>query len=84
MISQFCASEKRDMQAEINRQAEIITQLRNAENNAQQTSQFAAMLAPLQAQINAIAAKMPNTVPVQYPNVVAVNTTPYYGYNAGF
>ena len=83
MIAQFCASEKRDMQAEINRQAEIITQLRNAENNAQQTQQFAAMLAPLQAQINAIAAKMPNTVPVTYPNVQAVNMTPFYG-NAGF
>ena len=68
---------------EINRQAEIITQLRNAENNAQQTQQFAAMLAPLQAQINAIAAKMPNTVPVTYPNVQAVNMTPFYG-NAGF
>ena len=36
--------------------------------------------------IDAIAAKQPNTVPVQYPNLVAANATPYiggYGYNYG-
>jgi hypothetical protein len=32
--------------------------------------------------IDAIAAKQPNTVPVQWPNLTAVNTTPYV--NGGF
>lgn len=76
------AAEIRDMQAKIDLQADIITQMRNAESNAAQTAQFAAMLAPLQAQLAAIAAKQPNTVPVQWPNIQAVNTTPNVG--AGF
>lgn len=77
MIQEFCAVKEREMQSKIDTQADIITQLRNAENNAQQTAQFAAMIAPLQAQINTVAAKMPNTVPVQYPNLQVVNATPY-------
>lgn len=76
------AAEMREMQNKIDMQSDIITQLRNNENNAAQTAQIAAMIAPLQAQINAIAAKQPNTVPVQWPNIQAVNTTPNVG--AGF
>jgi hypothetical protein len=38
----------------------------------------------LQAKVNEIAAKQPNTVPVQYPNLVAVNQTPYNGGFGGF
>ena len=44
-------------------------------------------IAPLQAKVNEIAAKQPNTVPVQYPNLIAVNQTPYaggYGYGSGY
>ena len=44
-------------------------------------------VAPVIGQINALAkevddikCKMPNTVPVQYPNIVGINTTPYMGY----
>lgn len=47
-------------------------------------------VAPINAQLNGLARevddiklKMPNTVPVQYPNVVAVNATPYMGYYGG-
>ena len=82
MIDQFCAAEKRDMQDKINTQSDIITQLRGQLDNDRQTAQFQAMLAPIQAQVNTIASKQVNTVPVQWPALTAVNTTPYV--NGGF
>ena len=52
------------------------------------TSVVQQAVAPVIGQLSAIAnevddikLKMPNTIPVQYPNVQAVNTTPYMGYN---
>lgn len=83
----FCAIKEREMQAEINRQAEIITQLRNQADNANQTAAFAAMLAPINAKLVEIESKQPSTVPVQWPNLAAVNTTPYVSggyYQGGF
>ncbi len=79
MISQFCAAEKRDMQNEINKQGDIITQLRGEADNLRQTNAFAAMLAPIAKEVNDIQCKLPNTVPVTYPNIVAANNTPYVG-----
>lgn len=83
MNDQFCALKEREMQAKIDTQAEIITQLRGQQDNAAQTNQIMAFvnaqIAPLQAKINDIAAKQLPTVPVQYPNITAVNTTPYTG-----
>lgn len=86
MISEFCAARERDMQAKIDTQAEIITQLRNAADNANQTNQIAAMIAPLQAKLVAIENRQPNTVSVPYPQLSVVNTTPYMGgfYGNGF
>lgn len=82
MTSEFCNVKEREMQNKINTQGDIITQLRGKLDNADQTAKFAAMLAPMQSQINAIASKQPNTVPVQWPQLTAVNTTPYV--NGGF
>jgi len=79
MTREFCDVKEREMQSEINRQAEIITQLRNEADNARQTSAFAAMLAPINAKLVEIESKQPNTVPVTYPNITAVNNTPYAG-----
>lgn len=81
-ISEFCAARERDMQDKINTQSDIITQLRGQLDNDRQTAQFQAMLAPIQAQVNTIASKQVNTVPVQWPALTAVNTTPYV--NGGF
>jgi len=33
----------------------------------------------LNDKINIIASKQPNTVPVQWPNLIAANATPYIG-----
>ncbi len=88
-ISEFCAARERDMQADINSKAETITQLRGQIDNAAQTQAFAAMLSPINARLAEIESKQPNTVPVQWPALTAVNTTPYvnggyYGNNFGF
>lgn len=80
----FCDLEKREMQADINRKAETITQLRGQIDNAQQTQTFAAMLAPINAKLIEIENKQPNTIPVQYPNVIAMNATPYAGFGSGY
>lgn len=39
-----------------------------------------AQLAALNKEVDDIKCNMPNTVPVQYPNIVGINTTPYMGY----
>ena len=83
MTKEFCDIREREMQSKIDTQADIITQLRGQLDNDRQTAQLFAAINPLQAKVNEIASKQPNTVPVQYPNLVAVNATPYgcgYGY----
>lgn len=76
MNDQFCAARERDMQDKINTQADIITQLRGQLDNDRQTAQINALIAPLYAQVNSIAAKMPQTVPVVWPNLTATEVTP--------
>ena len=56
------------------------TQLRSQIDNANQTAKIAAMLAPIKSDIDAIKAKQPNTIPVEWPNLTAVNNTPYMGF----
>jgi len=86
MISEFCAARERDMQAIIDKQADEITQLRTKDNISAQTNQILGyvnqVLAPIQAGLKEIQDKMPNTVPVQYPNLQVVNATPYV--NGGY
>lgn len=83
MNDQFCALKERELQSKIDTQADIITQLRGQIDNANQTAAITgyvnSLVAPLQAKVGEIADKMPNTVPVTYPNLVAVNNTPYSG-----
>lgn len=83
-IDQFCQAEKRDMQDKINTQGQIITQLRSEADNARQTNALAAMLAPIAKEVDDIKCRMPATTPVVYPQISAVNTTPYMGGYYGF
>ena len=79
ITKEFCDLKERELQNKINTQGDIITQLRNQISNDHQTLQFNAAFHALDDKIDAIAAKQPNTVPVQWPNLVAANATPYIG-----
>ena len=79
ITKEFCDLKERELQNKINTQGDIITQLRNQISNDKQTLQFNAAFHALDDKIDAIAAKQPNTVPVQWPNLVGVNATPYIG-----
>ena len=86
MTKQFCDAKERDMQNMINSQGDVITQLRNQIALDNQSRETSAMFKALDDKIDSIAAKQPNTVPVTWPNITAVNNTPYAGsyYGNGF
>ena len=87
MNDQFCAAKERDLQSKIDTQADIITQLRNQISNDKQTEAFTAAFNVLNQKVTELAARQPNTVPVTWPNLAAVNTTPYVSggyYQGGF
>lgn len=91
MVKEFCDARERDMQADIDRKAELITQLRGQIDNANQTAAITgyinSLVSPIAKEVDDIKCKMPNTVPVTWPNLAAVNTTPYVSggfYQGGF
>ena len=89
ITKEFCDLKERELQNQINVQGDIITQLRNQISNDKQTETFNATMRALDDKIDAIAAKTPNTVPVQWPSLTAVNNTPNismypYGYGYGY
>lgn len=84
MVKEFCDARERDMQATINQQADTITQLRNSASNNVQTALFQNGFNVLSQKIAELAAKTPNTIPVQWPQITAVNTTPTIGSGWGF
>ena len=87
ITKEFCDLKERELQNKINTQGDIITQLRGQISNDKQTEAFNAAMRALDDKIDAIAARQPNTVPVQWPNLVAANATPYvgnYGWGNGF
>lgn len=79
IVKEFCDLKERELQNKIDTQGDIITQLRNQISNDKQTLQFNAAFHALDDKIDAIAAKQPNTVPVQWPNLIAANATPSIG-----
>ena len=89
MIQSFCDQKERELQSKIDTQGDIITQLRNQISNDKQSEAFTAAFNVLNNKITELAAKQPNTVPVTWPALTAVNTTPYvnggyYGNGWGF
>jgi hypothetical protein len=79
MTKEFCDLKERELQNRIDAQGDIITQLRGQISNDAQTLALNKALTALDDKIDAIAAKQPQTVPVQWPNLVGVNATPYMG-----
>lgn len=81
ITKEFCDLKERELQNKIDMQGDLITQLRGQISNDKQTEAFNSAFNSLNDKINAMAAKQPNTIPVQWPNVIAANTTPYIGYS---
>ena len=86
IVDQFCQVKERELQTKIDSLLADNTALRTALSEGRQTQQFTAAFNTLDNKITELAAKQPITVPVQWPNLVAVNNTPTagYGYNYGF
>jgi hypothetical protein len=75
----FCDLEKRELQGKIDTLTSDNALLRANANNAAQTAFINEKFNKVTAELAAIKASQPNTIPVQWPNVTAVNTTPYAG-----
>jgi len=82
MVKEFCDLKERDMQDKINSLTANNTLLRSQIDNAAQTAAIAGLIAPVAKEVDDIKCKMPQTVPVTWPQLTAVNTTPYV--NGGF
>lgn len=85
MVKEFCDVKEREMQEKINSLTANNTLLRSQIDNANQTAQIAGLIAPIAKEVDDIKCRMPSTATVQYPNLVAVNATPYVsgGYYQG-
>lgn len=85
----FCDLEKRELQGKIDTLTADNALLRSTIDRGEQTKFIDSKFNDIENQLIAIKSAQPNTVPVQWPNLTAVNTTPYvnggfYGYNTGF
>lgn len=85
MVREFCDVKEREMQEKIDSLTANNTLLRSQIDNANQTAQIAGLIAPIAKEVDDIKCKLPNTVSVNWPNLVAVNATPYVsgGYYQG-
>ena len=78
----FCDLEKRELQDKITSLTADNALLRSNINNDKQTAFINEKFNDIENQLIAIKSSQPSTVPVQWPNLTAVNTTPYV--NGGF
>lgn len=89
MVKEFCDARERDMAEKIETQGNIISQLRGQIDNANQTAAITgyinSLVSPIAKEVDDIKCKLPNTVSVNWPNLQAVNVTPYVsgGYYQG-
>ena len=77
MVKEFCDLKERDMQEKINSLTANNTLLRSQIDNANQTAAIASLIAPVAKEVDDIKCKLPSTTSVVWPNLTAVNTTPY-------
>ena len=91
MVKEFCDARERDMQEKIDglltANATLRGQIDNANQTAAITSYVNGLISPIAKEVDDIKCKMPQTVPVTWPNLAAVNTTPYVSggyYQGGF
>ena len=95
IIDKLASMETRALQDKLDAAREKNTQLVGEISQMTQNQYIAGVvgqsMAPLNAQLAAlnkevddIKCKMPNTVPVQYPNIIAANATPYMGIYGGY
>lgn len=81
----FCDLEKRELQNKIDSLTADNALLRSNINNGEQTKFIDSKFNEIENQLIAIKSSQPNTVPVQWPQLTAVNTTPsIYGWNNGW
>jgi len=78
----FCDLEKRELQDKITSLTADNALLRSNISNDRQTAFINRKFSDIENQLIAIKSAQPNTVPVQWPQLTAVNTTPYV--NGGF
>lgn len=83
ITKEFCDLKERELQNKIDAQGDIITQLRGQISNDKQTETFNNAFNAINIRLANIENRQPNTVPVQWPNLVAANATPYIGYAYG-
>lgn len=74
MTKEFCDLKEREMQNKIETQAGIITDLRNQLSDANVVNRLAAMIAPIQSEVNAIRAAQPSTITLPNNSWTAVPT----------
>jgi hypothetical protein len=74
MAQGFCDIKERELQSKIETQAGIITDLRNQLSDANVVNRLAAMIAPIQSEVNAIRAAQPSTITLPNNSWTAVPT----------
>ena len=88
IVDKFCDLEKRELQGKIDSLIERNSQLQSTLDNANQTSQIMSyintVVSPIAADVASIKCSTPPTVPVQFPTLQAVQTTPYCANFSGF
>ena len=91
MVKEFCDARERDMQEKIDglltANATLRGQIDNTNQTAAITSYVNSLVSPIAKEVDDIKCKLPNTVSVTYPNLYAVNATPYVSggfYQGGF
>ena len=81
IVDKFCDLEKRELQNKIDALREerstLLGRISNAEQTAAIQGYIASVVTPLAADVAAIKCAQPPTVPVQFPTLQAVQTTPY-------